>query len=88
MNKLNVTISSPDGTFFDGEAVSLSVRGADGDLAILAGHTPFVTSVKAGECVILTDDDELDLRVGTGLLTVDGKSAVLLTESVTTEGNF
>ena len=29
MNKLHLTISSPDGTFYDGDVVSLNVRGAD-----------------------------------------------------------
>ena len=80
MTTYKLTVSTPDGTVYDGEAVSLIVRGADGDLAVLAGHVPFVTTVMAGKCVILTDDDEYSYDIGIGLLTVEGSFAVLLTE--------
>lgn len=37
MNTFRLTISSPDGNIFQGEAVKLSVRGIEGDLAVMAG---------------------------------------------------
>ena len=46
MNTFGLTISSPDGNIFQGEAVKLSVRGIEGDLAVMAGHIPFITAVK------------------------------------------
>ncbi|MBR2480962.1 MAG: hypothetical protein IKB56_06650 [Clostridia bacterium] len=39
-------ISSPEGDIFSENVVMLSVRGTEGDLAIMAGHIPFVTYVK------------------------------------------
>ena len=47
MKAFKVQIAAPDGLRYDGEAVQLSVRGIGGDLAILAGHIPFVTALKA-----------------------------------------
>ena len=49
MNTFRLTIATPDGAAFDGEADMLSVRGVMGDLAIMAGHVPFVTAVMAGK---------------------------------------
>ena len=57
MTPFRLIISSPDGNKFDGDAVQLTVRGTEGELAILAGHVPFVTSVIKGKCDVWTDDD-------------------------------
>ena len=45
MNTFRLIVSSPDGNLFDGDAVMLTLRGVEGDLAIMAGHVPFLTSV-------------------------------------------
>ena len=82
MNTFTLTIATPDGNRFVGEAIGLFVRGAEGDLAILAGHVPFVTSVKAGQCRIhLPDDDERSATVDGGLLTVSSAAVTLLSGS-------
>ena len=79
MKTFLLKISSPEGDLFHGEAVKLVVRGVEGELAVLAGHIPFVTPVKACTCKLeLADGEE---RLGTtdgGLLTVSGEKAVLL----------
>ncbi len=82
MNTFNLTISSPEGTIFQGEVSGISLRGADGDLAILAGHVPFITSVKPGACkVIMTDDIQKTGYVDGGLLTVSSDAVNLLAGS-------
>ena len=79
MKSYPLTISSPDGNLFEGEAIFLSLRGSEGDLAILAGHTPFLTAVQPGECkIILPDDTERLAHLEGGLLTVSEKGATLL----------
>ena len=45
MNTFRLIIASPDGNLFDGQAYMLTVRGSEGELAVLAGHVPFVTTV-------------------------------------------
>ena len=78
MTAFRLRVLSPDGPVFDGEVVQLYLRGADGDLAVLAGHIPFVTSVRPGDCrLLLPDESEKTLSVAGGLLTV-GKDAVTL----------
>lgn len=56
MKKFRLQIAAPDGMRFDGEASMLSVRGIDGELAVMAGHIPFVTALKKGECRVYVED--------------------------------
>jgi len=82
MNTYKLTIATPDGNRFQGEMYALFLRGAEGDLAVLAGHTPFITSVKAGACrVQLPDDTERSATLDGGLLTVGAEAVTLLSGS-------
>ncbi len=78
MNGFQLKISTPEGLRFDGEAERVVVRGALGDLAILAGHIPMMTTVKAGVCRVgLPDGGTLAGKTLGGLLTV-GKDRVIV----------
>ena len=52
MKTFPLIISSPDGDLFRGEVEKLILRGTEGDLAVLAGHVPFVTAIRKGRCVV------------------------------------
>ena len=78
MSSFLLKISTPEGLRFDGEAERVVVRGALGDLAILAGHIPMMTTVKAGVCRVgLPDGSTLTGKTRGGLLTV-GKDRVIV----------
>lgn len=82
MKEYNLIVSSPDGNIFCGPAVALYVRGCEGDLAVLADHAPFVTSLKPCEVRIeLEDLTEIKGRVKGGLLSVDKEQVTLLSGS-------
>jgi F-type H+-transporting ATPase subunit epsilon len=82
MNTFRFVISSPDGNIFDGEIVMVSVRGIDGELAVMAGHIPFVTTVVACDCKIeLPDDTDIVGHTEGGLLTVSSDKVTLLSGS-------
>ena len=53
MKDYTLKISTPDGDAFSGSALSLSVRGTEGELGILAGHAPFVTAVVPCRCRLI-----------------------------------
>ena len=77
MSTYRLKISTPDGLRFDGEAERLVVRGALGDLAILAGHVPMMTTIRSGECRVLAEDGQVTAgKTGGGILTV-GKEKVI-----------
>lgn len=72
MSTFHLTVSSPDGNKFDGEVFKFDVRGVEGELAIMAGHIPFVTSVIKAPCTVWFDEDKKKKAVSDGgLLTVD-----------------
>ena len=82
MNAFHLTISSPAGHLFDKEAVFLSLRGIEGDLAIMAGHIPFVTVVAPCDCKIELDDGtELIGHTEGGVLSVAANNVTLLSGS-------
>lgn len=72
MNEFNLRISTPDGDAFNGKAIFLSLRGSEGDLAVMAGHVPFITTTKAGRCKVEASDESESFSgiISTGLLTV------------------
>ncbi|MBR5345258.1 MAG: F0F1 ATP synthase subunit epsilon [Clostridia bacterium] len=77
MSTFRLKISTPEGLKFDGDAERIVVRGALGDLAVLAGHVPMMTTVREGICRVVTAEGET--RTGSthgGILTV-GKDSVI-----------
>lgn len=82
MNTFRLTVASPDGNKFCGDIVKLDVRGTEGELAIMAGHIPFTTSVVKGVCALWTDEEtRKTATTDGGLLTVGTDSVTLLSGS-------
>ena len=79
MNTFKLTVSSPDGNKFQGDVVKLDVRGTEGELAIMAGHIPFVSYVKPCECKIELENEEVKSgKIQSGILTVSKEEVILL----------
>ena len=82
MKTFKLTISSPDGNIFEGEVYKLDVRGVEGELAIMAGHIPFVTAIKDAPCTLWLDDEsKKEATAHGGLLTVGNDGATLISGS-------
>ena len=82
MRTFPLTVSSPDGNIFSGEAVSIILRGAAGDLMVMAGHIPFVTAVKEAPCTVwLPDGTKKEAHSDGGLLTVGPEGATYISGS-------
>ncbi len=72
MSTFHLTVSSPDGNKFDGEVFKFDARGVEGELAVMAGHIPFITSVIKAPCTIWLNEDKKKTAISDGgLLTVD-----------------
>lgn len=79
MKAFLLKISSPEGDLFSGNVVRLSVRGTEGDLAVMAGHIPFVSYVKPCDCKIeMEDGSEKIGHIQGGVLTVSKDKVILL----------
>lgn len=86
MKPFKLVISSPDGDVFRDDILRIRLRGTEGDFAVMAGHTPFVTSVVAGEVEILIDNDTLKTgKTDGGLITVSGDLVTFISGSFTWE---
>ena len=82
MKTFKLTVSSPDGNLFDGEVTKLDVRGVEGELAIMAGHVPFVTSIVKAPCTLWFEDETPKTATTEGgLLTVSADSVILIAGS-------
>lgn len=55
MNTFSLTIVTPDGVQFDGQAQALTVRTTTGDMGILAGHTNCVAPLGMGMATVTVD---------------------------------
>ncbi len=85
-NTYKLTISTPDGNVFEGEVYALFLRGAKGDIAVLARHIPFVTTVCKGKCRIeFIDGSEKAGFTDGGILNVAKDGTTLLSSSFTWE---
>ena len=79
MRSFLLKITSPEGDLFSGDVVKISVRGTEGDLAVMAGHIPFVSYVKPCDCKIeLPDGIEKIGATSGGVLTVSKDKVILL----------
>ena len=56
MTTFHLTVVTPDGCAFDGQAERIVCRAIDGDLAILAKHGDYCTALGMGEAHIKLED--------------------------------
>ena len=83
MKAFSLKISSPEGDLFCGDIVKLCVRGTEGDLAVMAGHVPFVSYVKPCDCKIELENGEEKIgKIQGGVLTVSKEKVILLTGNI------
>ena len=82
MKTFTLVVSSPDGNKFKGEVVKLDVRGVEGELAVMAGHIPFVTSLVDAPCTVwLPDGTKKTATANGGVLSVDKDTVTLISGS-------
>lgn len=55
---MKLEIVAPMGKIFEGEVSSVTLPGSDGEMGVLDGHSPLVTTLKAGVIDIKKDSGE------------------------------
>jgi F-type H+-transporting ATPase subunit epsilon len=81
--KFDVSLVTPEGAAFEGEAEMLIVPGAAGEIGVLARHAPLVATLKAGSTrvYISVDDEELrEFATGSGFFKVELDRAIALVD--------
>src|SRR6266545_7657808 len=79
----SVSLVTPDGAAFEGEAVMLIVPGADGEIGVLARHAPLIATLKAGSTRVHLGEGEDRVRefaTGPGFFKVEEDRAIALVD--------
>jgi len=80
MAKLYFDLVSPEKLLFAGEVDQVDVPGAEGDFGVLAGHAPFVTTVRPGILTIFQGGVGLKIVVNGGFAEVNPEGLTVLAD--------
>jgi F-type H+-transporting ATPase subunit epsilon len=76
---LKLIISRVDGPVLDGEVISVSVPGVDGDMTILANHEALISPLKKGVISVTKADNSTEtFEIESGTLEISGNNATIL----------
>ena len=81
--RFDVSLVTPDGPAFEGEAEMIIVPGAAGEIGVLARHAPLIATLKAGSTRVYLDRDSEDVReyaTGPGFFKVEQDRAIALVD--------
>jgi F-type H+-transporting ATPase subunit epsilon len=73
----DVSLVTPEGAAFEGEAQMIIVPGAAGEIGVLARHAPLVALLKAGSTRVHVQENEvLEFATGPGFFKVEHARAI------------
>jgi F-type H+-transporting ATPase subunit epsilon len=79
--RFDVSIVTPEGAAYEGDAEMLIVPGAAGEIGVLARHAPLVATLKAGATRVHVGRDEvIEYATGPGFFTVQFDRAIALVD--------
>jgi F-type H+-transporting ATPase subunit epsilon len=85
----SVSVVTPEGAAFDGEAEMLIVPGAAGEIGVLARHAPLIALLKAGSTRVHTGDGQIqEFATGPGFFQVLEDRAIALVDAAVTADNI
>ena len=76
----SLSVVTPEGAAFEGEAERLVVPGAAGEIGVLARHAPLVAMLKAGEIRIRSGGEWQSFAAGPGYFKVQRDRAIVLVD--------
>ncbi len=82
---MNVTLISPEGSVFEGEADSVVVPAHDGEVGILPRHAPFMTLLGSGKLVVRGGEGVSTFVVEGGFMQVTDDTVRIVTENAREE---
>ena len=80
MATFQFNLVSPEKLLLSGEVNQVDVPGAEGDFGVLAGHAPFVTTLRPGILVIHREGGELRVVVNGGFAEVGPNGLTVLAD--------
>ncbi|MCD4668026.1 MAG: F0F1 ATP synthase subunit epsilon [Sulfurimonas sp.] len=81
MDKLKLEILTPNGQIFNGEAISVTLPGEEGEFGVLAHHFSLATLLDAGVIDIEKEDKSVEsILINWGVVNVDEEKIIVLVE--------
>jgi F-type H+-transporting ATPase subunit epsilon len=79
--EFSVSVVTPDGPAYEGDAQMLIVPGAAGEIGVLARHAPLIATLKAGSTrVHVSESEVLEFATGPGFFQVLEDRAIALVD--------
>lgn len=79
--KISLKIVTPEKVIYDSEVEGVSFPTVQGEITVLPNHIPIISAIQPGELKIKRDGNVEYFSVARGVLEVDGKSMMLLTDA-------
>ena len=83
MATFHFELVSPEKLAYSGEVDQVDAPGVEGDFGVLAGHAPFISSLKPGVLVIVAGGQRTRVVVSGGLAEVNPDGMTVLAETAT-----
>jgi len=85
----SISVVTPEGAAFEGDAEMLIVPGAAGEIGVLARHAPLVAMLKAGSTRVHTGDGQVqEFATGPGFFQVLEDRAIALVDDAVAAGEI
>ena len=78
--KIHFSLVSPERELFSAEVDQVDVPGAEGDFGVLAGHAPFMTTLREGVVTVYDGAQRRRFEVKGGFADVNGEGLTILAE--------
>jgi F-type H+-transporting ATPase subunit epsilon len=76
----SLSVVTPEGSVFEGEAERIVVPGAAGEIGVLARHAPLVAMLRAGEIRVRSENEWQTFAAGPGYFKVQRDRAIVLVD--------
>jgi F-type H+-transporting ATPase subunit epsilon len=83
MAKLHFSLVAPERELFSGDVDQVVAPGAEGQFGVLAGHAPFMTTLKEGDVVVLDGAARRVFNIRGGFADVTPDGLTILAEHAT-----
>ena len=87
-DNMQFDLVSPERKLASGQVTSVQVPGADGDLTVMAGHAPLITTLRPGVLKVSGPDGESEYVVSGGFAEISAEGISVLAERALPQGEM
>ena len=80
-NKMTLLVVTPYKNFYEGEVSSVTIPTPEGEIGILAGHSPLVVALEPGVCMVRVGEDVKHFTCSEGYAEIGQKKIIMVCNS-------